>query len=164
MLQSKIASLLQTAYLTSIELERYLKESLNGWQLIGECLPALYGMLKSDYAQMMKCLSIPVYFVQGFYSAFSTDVESFVIAHIPTEDELIEGELDSMSDAAVKVLTVFLMALVEIVKSAVKLLEVTPSNAKEWKNACKVAGIRNWSRLKIAECQAALIESGYIWN
>ena len=164
MLQSKIASSLQTAYLISIEFERYGKESLDGWATVGECMPALYGMLKSDYSQMVKALSIPVLVCQGFYSAFAKDVESFVASHIPTAEELIEGELDSMSDAAVKVLTVFLMALVEIVKSAVKLLEVTPSNAKEWKNACKVAGIRNWSRLKISDCQAALIESGYIWN
>ena len=164
MLQSKIASSLQTAYLISIEFERYGKESLDGWATVGECMPALYGMLKSDYAQMMKCLSIPVYFVQGFYSAFSTDVESFVIAHIPTVEELIEGELDSMSDAAVKVLTVFVMALVEILKSAVKLLASTPTNSKEWRKACQLAGVKNWSRLKIAECQAALIESGYIWN
>ena len=164
MLQSKIASSLQTAYLISIEFERYGKESLDGWATVGECMPALYGMLKSDYSQMVKALSIPVLVCQGFYSAFAKDVESFVASHIPTAEELIEDELDSMSDAAVKVLTVFVMALVEILKSAVKLLASTPTNSKEWKNACKVAGIRNWSRLKISDCQVALIESGYIWN
>ena len=164
MIHSKIASSLRTSYLISIEIERYVKESITAWQLIGECVPVLVGMIRSDYCEMVKCLSIPVYFVQGFFGAFSKDVESFVASHIPTADELIEDELDSMSDADFKVLTVFIMALVEIVVNAVKLLAVTPTNSKEWRKAAQSVGVPRWSKLKISECQSALIEAGYGWE
>ena len=158
------AKTLQTSYLIGIEVERYGKESIQCWQLIGECVPVLVGMLKSDYSQMMKTLSIPVYFVQGFVTAFSKDVESFVASHIPTEEELIEDTLDSMSDAAIEVLTVFIMALMEVLNTTVKLLAVTPTNSKAWRKACQSVGVARWSKLKISECQSALIEAGYGWN
>ena len=164
MLHSKIASSLQTSYLISIEFERCVKESIQCWQLIGKGLPALVGMLKSDYCEMVKCLSIPVYFAQGFFTAFSKDVESFVVAHIPTEEELIEDKLDSMSDAAITVLTVFIMALMEVLTKTVKLLASTPTNSKEWRKAAQSVGVARWSKLKISECQSALIEAGHGWN
>ena len=164
MLHSKIASSLQTSYLISIEVERCVKESIQCWITFGQCMPVLVGMLKSDYAQMIKCLSIPCYVLQGFFTAFSVDVEKFVVSHIPTEDELIEDELDSMSDAAIEVLTIFIRALVDIVVNTVKLLASTPKNSKEWRKAAQSAGVSKWSKLKISECQSALIEAGYRWT
>jgi len=162
--QSKIASSLQTSYLIGIEVERYIKESIQCWITFGQCLPALYGMLKSDYCEMVKCLSIPVYFVQGFFGAFSKDVESFVASHIATEEGLIEDKLDSLSDVAIEVLTIFIRALVEVLNNTVKLLAVTPTNSKEWRKAAQSVGVARWSKLKISECQSALIEAGYTWE
>jgi len=164
MLHSKIASSLQTSYLIGIEVERCVRESIQCWQLIGECLPALVGMIRSDYSQMVKCLSIPCYVLQGFFTAFSVDVEKFVQSHIPTEEEVLESAIDSMSDADFKVLTVFIRALVEVLTKVVKLLAATPKNSKEWRKAAQSVGIPRWSKLKISECQSALIEAGYGWN
>jgi len=151
--QSLTAKTLQTSYFISIEFERCVKESLDGWATVGECLPALVGMIRSDYSQMMKTLSIPVHFAQGFFTAFSVDVEKFVASHIPTEEELIEDKLDSLSDAAIEVLTVFIRALVEVLNTTVKLLAVTPKNSKEWRKAAQSVGVARWSKLKISECQ-----------